>query len=259
MKKDEKQEELSLDPEKEETQQVVEVSRSNDEMSANDNMGVQLVRQQALQSQYIEKLEKLLLKDEITAQDMQNVEYCKAELLSQFLGATSFSSSLADTDGRKKAAEILSSHLGNLYAKTAKLKEKLAKKEALSIIQNDVSETKFGASSTKYRTITDNMLSPDLKNISILAGSLTALIFEKTPLKNLVNNPKTRLTAMLPDLMEEFEQKTTSDEKESFLKWANVLSTGLSKLGSVKSMMSALQGKDISKIMGKLMDSKNIA
>ncbi len=259
MKKDEKREELSLEAEKEETQQVVEVSRSNDEMSANDNMGAQLIRQQALQSQYIEKLEKLLLKDEITEQDMQNVEYCKAELLSQFLGVTSFSSSLADTDARKKAADILSSHLGNLYAKTAKLKEKLAKKEALSIIQNDVSETKFGASSTKYRTITDNMLTPDLKNISILASSLTAFVFEKTPLKNLVNNPKTRLTAMLPDLMDEFEQKTTSDEKESFLKWANVLTTGLSKLGSVKSMMSALQGKDISKIMGKLMDSKNIA
>ena len=60
-----------------------------------DSVGSQLINQQALQSQYIEKLEKLLLKDDISEHDIQNVEFCKAELLAQFLGVTSFSSTLS--------------------------------------------------------------------------------------------------------------------------------------------------------------------
>lgn len=240
-------------------QQDVDAPQLNEETTVSDNMGMHLINQQALQSQYIEKLEKLLLKDEITEQDIQNVEYCKAELLSQFLGATSFSTSLGDTDIRKKAADALSSHLGSLYAKTTKLKERLAQKGALSVIRNDVDEARFGASVDRYRTVTDDMLMLDLKKISLVTASVSAFIFEKTPLKNLIDNPKTRLSAMLPDLMDEFNQKTSSEEKESFSKWASMLTTGLSKLGSVKSIMNALQGNDVSKIMGKIMDSKDIA
>lgn len=257
--KDEKQENLISEEDKKIAKEQLAKETQSSSVHTNDtqiNEEVQLINHQAAQSQYVEKLEKLLLKDDITEQDVQNVEFCKAELLSQFLGAVSFSSSLSDSDARKKAADALSSHLEKLYAKTAKLKEKLALKEKETMQQYDIRDTKFN---THSPIITDNMLDSDWKKLAISTSVLASIAISKTPLKDLINNPATRLKAMLPDLLDEFNQKTTPDEKDSFSKWANTLATGLSKLGGTKSIASALQGKNIASLVGKLFDSKNIA
>ena len=260
-----------------------------------DSVGSQLINQQALQSQYIEKLEKLLLKDDISEHDIQNVEFCKAELLAQFLGVTSFSSTLSNSDNRKKAADVLSSHLGNLYSKTTKLREKLAAKAGLAVLNNDVMETKFG--SRKPDVVTDDMLvGYDLKKVYFLLGSAFAKIMANPALKeafinptpetkakalaankaqgslktkgsgtlfslltDFVNSPEKRLNAQLPDLLQEFNQKIGGDEKNQFFEWADKLVTGLSNLGGKNAILNALQGKDMSKIVGNILGSKDIA
>ncbi|MBQ8250951.1 MAG: hypothetical protein IJY92_03450 [Alphaproteobacteria bacterium] len=271
-----------------------DLSLKKDEKASEEAL---LINQQALQSQYIEKLEKLLLKEDVTEQDVQNVEFCKAELLAQFLTASSFSSSLQNSDSRKKAADVLSSHLGKLYSKTAKIKEKLAQKASLELLDRDVREMKFG-SGKPTTVVTDEMLQGrDLKRVCfLLAGGLSALVAnpvlceavtnpnaktrskalavakaqssaEKSGsdgtlfsmLTDLVNNPEKRLNAQLPDLLGEFNRKIGDDDKNQFFGWADKLVTGLSNLGGKASMLNALQGKGLSKVMGNLLGSKDIA
>ncbi len=292
------------DKKKQEAQEAVKDEKAVDEIvdvdlslkkDEKDSESLLLINQQALQSQYIEKLEKLLSKDDVTDQDIKNVEFCKAELLAQFLGVISFSSTLSNTDGRKKAADVLSSHLAKLYSKATKLKEKLARKADLGVLGNDVMETKFGAS--KPDVVTDDMLAGrDLKKVCILLAGGFAMIFSNptyreaamnpsaetrskalamvkaqnatqnsgtgtlfSVLTDLVSSPEKRLTAQLPDLLDEFNQKVVGEDRNQFTNWAESLVTGLSNLGGKNSILNALQGKDMSKIMGNLMGSKNIA
>lgn len=271
-----------------------DLSLKKDEKASEEAL---LIDQQALQSQYIEKLEKLLSKEDVTEQDVQNVEFCKAELLAQFLTVSSFSSSLQNSDSRKKAADVLSSHLGKLYSKTAKIKEKLAQKASLELLDRDVREMKFG-SGKPTTVVTDEMLQGrDLKRVCfLLAGGLSALVAnpvlreavtnpnaktrskalavakaqssaEKSGsdgtlfsmLTDLVNNPEKRLNAQLPDLLGEFNRKIGDDDKNQFFSWADKLVTGLSNLGGKASMINALQGKGLSKVMGNILGSKDIA
>ena len=289
---------------KKETEEVVKDEKVVDDVEcaedllkkdAKDSESAGLINQQALQSQYVEKLEKLLSKEDVTEHDIQNVEFCKAELLAQFLGVTSFSSTLSNSDNRKKAADVLSSHLGKLYSKTTKIREKLAAKADLGVLSNDVMETKFGASKTDV--VTDDMLiGCDLKRVYFLLGSAFAKIVanpvlreafmnpnvetkakalasiktqsagkQKTSvslvsmLTDLINDPEKRLNAQLPDLLQEFNQKIGGDEKNQFFEWADKLVTGLSNLGGKNAILNALQGKDMSKIVGNILGSKDIA
>ena len=75
--------------EKEESTQESVASEAAIEVSASD-----LIKQQALQSEYIEKMNSLLNKEDITLEDIQTVEYVKSKLLSQLVGVAVFSSTL---------------------------------------------------------------------------------------------------------------------------------------------------------------------
>ena len=287
-----------MEKEKKETEKTVNDEKALEENIKKDDVqakaenasdGYQLINHQALQSQYVEKLEKLLLKEDITPHDIQNVEFCKAELLAQFLGTVSFSASLSNSDERKKAADALSSHLSKLYGKTAKLKEKLALKANNESVGKDVMEAKF--SNKEYAVVTDEMMGYDIKKICLLVGTAFAAIVVDPKLRaaatdpkanmamkmmnskqagssktkgslfslisEFVNSPEKRLNAQLPDLLKEFNQKTTDDEKNKFSNWANTLVTVLSKLVVNNSILNALQGKDLSKIMGNIFGSKD--
>ena len=63
----------------------------------------------------------------------------------------------------------------------------------------------------------------------------------------------------MPDLLQEFNQKIGGDEKNQFFEWADKLVTGLSNLGGKNAILNALQGKDMSKIVGNILGSKDIA
>lgn len=221
-----------------------------EEKRESENVAAQTVQHQALQSQYIDKLISSLSKDDITPEDVQNVEFCKSEILSQLLGMTAFSMGLDKADQRKLAVDAVTSHLTKLYAKTAKLKEELARRQIKTVERIDVMEAKFG--SGKQGVVTDEMLQPDFKTVQLALLTSIPGLSKALSLKDLVTNPTARLKSLLPDLLTEFDQKTSADDKQSYAQWANLLVEGLSAYSSKGAMLTALQGKGLSKMMKQL-------
>lgn len=236
---------------------VNEAEVSNEERQETGIPAADLIKQQAMQSQYIEKLEAILLKDEITDYDMQNIDYCRAQILSQLVGVTAFAEQLTKTDERAKAVSVIESHLAKTYAKISGLKEKLARKRGQAGIKTDLAETMLGANKT--RTVTDEMQMPHLKHIQLYIVATAVPIMGQIAFGKMLSDPNSRLTSLMPTLLEEFKQKTSTEEKDSFMAWADTLSKGLSALGNKKSMQNALNGVDLSKVMNALMGEKGIA
>lgn len=242
--KEEKVSEVKEAEEKDVSQEKKQVEATKETEAA------KVVQFQAQQSQYIDKLTAIFSKDEISQEDVQNVEYCKAEILSQLLGMTSYAMQLSADDGRKVAADAVTSHLTKLYEKTAKLREEAARKKNKTIEHRDVMEAKFGSGKTDV--VTDEMLQPDFKLVTLaLVGAVPGLS-KALSLKDLITNPTARLETLLPDLLKEFNQNTSDETKNSYQTWANLLVEGLGKLGGKNSMMNALQGKALTGMMKQL-------
>ena len=216
-----------------------------------------LIKQQAAQSQYIEKLEAILMKEDVTEFDLQNIEFCRAQILSQLVGVVAFSEQLKKDDERAKAAAVLEAHLSKVYAKVSGLKEKVARKHGQKAVKDDLAENMLGANKT--RTVTDEMLMPHMKDIQVYIVATAVPLMGKIAFGKMVSDSNTRLASLMPSLLEEFNRKTSVEDKAAFTSWADMLTKGLNALGNKKSMQNALAGVDLSKVMSALMGEKGIS
>ena len=247
--------------EKEASSQEVEASEAAKEVSASD-----LIKQQALQSEYIEKMNSLLNKEDITLEDIQTVEYVKSELLSQLVGVAVFSSTLGMDDSKMKGADALSTHLTNVYVKAALLREKMERKRLAQLEKMDVADAFFspnqrGANNSSIpMVVTDMMLMPnDHHKLKVGLVNASPKVKQALMISELINSPKERLTAMMPDLIQEFMGKTTPEEQKGFSNWAEKLVTGLTGMSSKGAMMQALQGTSVGKTLARMSALNEVA
>ena len=218
----------------------------------------ELIQQQADQTHYINKLDSILQKEEITDDDLQNIEYCKSALLTQILSVGIFAGGANTVETTKLAAETLSSHLSKLYAKAAKVSEKAAEKRRFQVEKLDVADAYFGPNKRKDY-VTDSMLIIDEKKITADLRKLVGLDGKVLNLKKMVTDPIARLKAAMPSLTSEFQGNLTPDENAKLTSWTSNLVNALSLLGSQKEMQNALQGVNNSlAILKQATGSKNI-
>ena len=234
---------------------------SNSEPTAAD-----LIKQQALQAEYVEKMNVLLNKETLTDEDIQTVEYVKSELLSQLLGVTVFSSTLGMDDSKIMGTEALSTHLTNVYLKAALLREKMERKRLAQLEKMDVADAYFGPnqegsnSSYNVNIVTDIMLLPqDHHQLKVGLMNASPAVRQALMLSDLVNDPKTRLSEMMSSLVQEFKGKTTPEEQKGFAAWAETLVSGLSKMNSKGLMMQALQGVSLGQSLARMTSAKEVA
>lgn len=233
---------------------------SNSEPTAAD-----LIKQQVLQSEYVEKMNALLNKETLTDEDVQTVEFVKSELLSQLLGVTVFSSTLGMDDSKIMGAETLSTHLTNMYVKAALLREKMERKRLAQLEKMDVADAYFGPnqeganSSYNVNIVTDVMLTPrDHHQLKIGLINASPAVRQALMLSELANDPKARLTEMMSGLVQEFKDKTTPAEQQGFSAWAETLVSGLSKMNSKGAMLQALQGISLGQSLARMTAAKDV-
>ena len=242
------------------------VQEQDSTLSNSDPTASDLIKQQALQSEYVEKMNALLNKDTLTDEDIQKVEYVKSELLSQLLGVTAFSSTLGMDDSKIMGAEALSGHLTNMYVKAALLREKMERKRLEQLEKMDVADAYFGPnqegsnSSYNVNIVTDIMLLPkDHHQLKVGLINTSPAIQQALMLSDLVNDPKARLSEMMSSLVQEFKDKTTPEEQSGFSAWAETLVSGLSKMNSKGAMIQALQGMSLGQSLARMTSSKEVA
>lgn len=245
---EEKEPQEHEDKETEHTEDVFvneEVSKEqgSEELTASD-----LIQQQARQTEYVEKMNALLNKDDISIEDIKNIEYIKSELLSQLVGVMAFSSQMAVDDPRIKAADTLSSHLTKMYTQTALLREKMEKRRLAQLEKMDVADAYFGPTGSRNanQVVTDSMLMPDVKKVIMTLKNTNPAIVGALALADFIKDPETRLNAMKNDLLNEFKLKTSGAEKQNFSQWAETLISGLAEMNTKGAMQNALNGNRLS-------------
>lgn len=212
-----------------------------------------LVKAQAIQYQYIERLENEIFSDgRVDENEVQNVSFCKSQVLLQLVSIESFAAGLDAKDPRRTAVDALLSHLYKCYDKTEKLRSKAQAGKFQSDYEKEVAEEKFGC--RRRRPVTDEMLKPTDRHIHLMvpAISLAGMSF----LKDFLTNPEERIKAQMDDLIEEFQTKTSSEEKDFSKLWSESLVSELSKIKGVQSMIHALEGKNIIPTVKQMAGSK---
>lgn len=219
-----------------------------------------LVKAQAAQYQYIEGLEDNIFSDGVVDEnEVQNVNFCKAQVLLQLVSVETFASHLGAKDPRRKAVDVLLTHLYKCYGKTERLREKVVAGKFQSDYEKNVAEAKFGYGRfgyDRYRSFRDDMLIPQDKHINLILPMMgfAGLSF----LKDFLNNPEDRIKAQIPELIKEFMTKASSKEKDDSNLWAEGLVDLLSKMKGVKAMKNALEGGNILATVKQLGGSKGI-
>lgn len=203
-----------------------------------------LVETQAAQYQYLESLEARIFADgAIDEGELDNVNYCKSEVLLQLVSVESFAASLNEDDSRKKAVNVLLSHLYKCYGKTERLRLRAIDEKFQTDYQKAVGVEKINQRDERNMTMTDDFLMPKDRRISLGGAgiSIAGLGF----LKEFVSDPEQRLKAQMPDLIQELAKKMTGSEQNIANQWVGQLVDELSKLKGVKSMASALEGNNM--------------
>lgn len=245
VKEVEEKEPKELEIDEPENVEEVSVKESDSQEHAVDNVNASdLIQQQARQSEYIDKMNALLNKEDISLEDVKMVEYIKSEVLAQLVGVTVFSNNLQADDPRVKAAGALSKHLTNMYTKTELLREKMEKKRLAHLEKMDVADAYFGPNSSRAdnRVITDEMLMPNMHQLTLSLKQSSPKMIGALMLVDFLKDPEARLKAMMPDLIKEFDGKTTASEKQTFSKWAENLIGGLVEMKTNRAIMNALSG-----------------
>ena len=268
--KDEVMEQENLEEEKdsEKVENVLEdeaVQGRVSEPSNSEPTAADLIKQQVLQAEYVEKMNALLNKETLTDEDIQTVEYVKSELLSQLLGVAVFSSTLGMDDSKIMGTEALSTHLTNVYVKAALLREKMERKRLAQLEKMDVADAYFGPnqegsnSSYNVNIVTDMMLLPqDHHQLKVGLIKASPAVRQALMLSDLINDPKARLSEMMSGLVDEFKAKTTPEEQRGFSAWAETLVSGLSKMNSKGVMMQALQGMSLGQSLARMTSAKEV-
>lgn len=250
-------EEKAVEEEKEvEPVESVERVAEEPEKEEEKTTPADLIRQQALQAEYIEKMNALLNKDEVTQEDIQTVEYVKSEVLGQLLGVAAFSAALDRGDPQIKAADALSTHLTKMYSKTALLREKMERKRLAHLEKMDVADALLG--SNKQQTMSDDFLISNLRRLRLDAGKVSPEMLGLLALTDLENNPEKRLTAMMPDLLNEYRSKTTETEQADLSNWVSTLVSGLSDLKNKGAMLNALEGVNMIQTLNRVNGVNNL-
>lgn len=262
------QENLVEEKDSEKAENVLEEEVVQEQVSESSNYepaAADLIKQQALQAEYVEKMNALLNKETLTDEDIQTVEYVKSELLSQLLGVSAFSSTLGMDDSKIMAADALSTHLTNVYVKAAVLREKMERKRLEQLEKMDVADAYFGPnqqgsnSSYNVNIVTDMMLLPqDHHQLKIGLIKASPAVQQALMLSDLVNDPKARLSEMMSGLVQEFKTKTTPEEQRGFSAWADTLVSGLSKMNSKGAMLQALQGMSLGQSLARMASAKEV-
>ncbi len=242
------------------------LNNAADENQKSEPTPADLIKQQALQAEYVEKMNALLNKNEITDEDIQTVDFVKSELLSQLVGVAVFSSTLGMDDSKIKGADALSTHITNVYVKAALLREKMERKRLAQLEKMDVADAYFGPNqegsnaANKVTVITDMMLLPrDHHQLTVALSNSSPQLAAALNLVEFAKDPEARLTAMMPDLMQEFKDKTTADEQKGFSAWAEKIVSGLAQMNSKGSMMTALQGVKLGQTLARVSGANELA
>ncbi len=249
---EEEHEEFSSQQEVEEKSEFLQ-EETQIEVNASD-----LIKQQALQSAYVDKLTTLLNKDELTDEDVQTVDFVKSQLLGQLLGVVAFSATLGMDDSKIMGADVLSSHLKNAYVKAALLREKMERKRLEQLEKMDVADAYFGPRQESYvprklgYLVTDAILEKDNRSIKLQMADSSPVILGSLMLMDFLKDPEARLKAMMPDLFQEFDTKTTAEDKQGYQSWAEKLVTGLSEMKSKGAMQMALQGVNLGQSLARM-------
>jgi hypothetical protein len=75
---------------------------------------------------------------------------------------------------------------------------------------------------------------------------------------HLENNPEKRLTAMMPDLLNEYRSKTTETERNDLSNWVSSLVSGLSDLKNKGAMLNALEGVNMIQTLNRVNGVNNL-
>lgn len=231
-------------PEPEITPEEVRESAENQPSTDVQVQASDAIRLQAARYAYIEKLENRLASDEqLSPGDLNDVMHCKAQVLLELVGVSSYAAQLPDNSPNRKAVDVLIKHLYKCYDKTENLRAKIMKNAQDKRSKKQWEEyTLLARPLDKSFIYRDEFMLPknnviNLTNVGLTAGTAGML-------SGLIKNPSESIKAQMPDLIEEFASKITGTDKETTHKFITNLLDGLTKLKNTKSMTSVLEGID---------------
>lgn len=247
------EEENNIPPEtetKEEVKPEPEITpEEGRETAENQSIDVQTqasdaIRLQAARYAYIEKLENRLASDEqLSPNDLNDVMHCKAQVLLELVGVSSYAAQMPADSPNRKAVDVLIKHLYKCYDKTENLRAKIMKNVQDKRSKKQWEEyTLLARPHDKFFIYRDEFLLPknnviNLTNVGLTAGTAGML-------SSLIKSPSESVKAQMTDLVEEFAAKITGTDKETTHKFITNLLDGLTKLKNTKSMISVLEGID---------------
>ena len=198
-------------PEPEITPEEVRESAENQPSTDVQAQASDAIRLQAARYAYIEKLENRLASDEqLSPNDLNDVMHCKAQVLLELVGVSSYAAQLPSDNPNRKAVDVLIKHLYKCYDKTENLRAKIMK------------------------NVQDKRSKKQWEEYTLLARPTDKFFIYRDE----------SIKAQMPDLIEEFAAKITGTDKETTHKFITNLLDGLTKLKNTKSMTSVLEGID---------------
>ncbi len=255
--------EQAPEQEAEKAEPTVEVEPTTNEGEGNTG-NVDPVSIQAARFAYIEHLGKVMDDGVVTPDELNDIAMCKSQVLVELVGLIDFTSKLPADSPLKKAAAALEKHLYKCYEKTDRIQLEARSMANLTRYRKDVEHALYGANGEFrkepfqgfFQTYTDDSLMPgnniiNLKGLGLSVGSVGML-------SQLINSPGETLKAQLPNLLEEFTSKITGGEQTQAGQFFNTLLTNLSGLKSERSMLDALEGKNITANLLSLVGGKGL-
>ncbi len=210
-----------------------------------------LVSVQAAQYRYLEKLDEHIFSDgEVEVSELQNIEFCKSQIVMQVVSMESYAAGLSANDPRRKTVDAVLAHLYKSYKKTEDMRNRAVSGRFRTEYRKDVAEAIYGDSYTgshhRNQVVTDDMLMPNNKQLSLNLMNTTGLGVAAGALsfvKDFINNPEECLKAQKDDLIAEFVAKATPEEKVFSNQWSEALISQLAPVKDVKMISNLLEGK----------------
>ena len=203
---------------------------------------------QAARYNYISHLENLILSEDesVSENDMMDVDNCKAQVLIELVSVAAYTSQLSADNPQKKAADALMKHLYKCYDKTQGMQEKIRAAREKTRYMKDVKQVILEDLPKRYskqNIVTDDQLLPK-NNVINLAGLGLGTGYIAM-MEQLINNPRELIKAQMPNLIDELSGKITGSDKKISDTYIGKLLLDLSGYKNEKSMIDALEGKNI--------------
>ncbi len=255
--------EQTPEPEIEKTEPVAEVQPTENEGETKD-VGMNPISVQAARFAYIDQLDKVFDDGAVSESELNDIALCKSQVLVELVGLIDHVATLPSDSPLKKAADVLEKHLYKCYEKTDRIQAKARAKAIETKYLKDVTHELQGNPDEKTRRMmqgwaqifSDNTMMPtnnviNLTGLGLSTGSIGML-------SQFINNPSETLKAQLPNLLEEFTSKITGGEKTQAGQFFNTLLNNLTSLKSERSMIDALEGRNMAANLLSLVGGKGL-